>query len=532
MRCLKVKNNSKAYPYNNVPQISDFRELVKYCGREYADKTAFRWIENKVEKSKTYKEFAEDVEALGTYLISKGYNRTHIAMIGETSYETILVYFAVINSGNVIVPIAKESTPEDLKYLYENSDSSVIVHTNSYSKEAKEVGCTSLINTNNINELLNEGRKLLSLGSDDYKNIKIDKDALAILLYTSGTTGFPKGVMISHSGLIFDIIATLENVSFPDSHFLMLPLHHVLAFGAGVVLPMFDGSEIFICSSMRNLVKELQYAKPKCIPCVPLILEAFYKKIEDNLKSSGKEKTIQTLTKITNALLVIGIDLRRKLFKKIIDALGGNLEMVLVGGAHVNEKLITDFTNFGVSVITGYGATELASAVTMRNKHFNPQCVGSVNPGIELRLVDGEIQLKSPALFLGYYKNEKATKEVFDGEWFKTGDLGEEKDGLIAIVGRIKNLIILPNGENVSPEELESKLMDNISNITEIIVKEMNGVIGAEIYSENSDNEIKRTIENKVFEYNKNLPSYKQIGLVVFRDTTFEKTTSNKIKRV
>ncbi len=523
---------NKKYPYNYVPEISDFKEFIDYCEKEYSDKTAFRWLEKKIEKSKTYKEFAEDVKALGTYFISKGYNRTHIAMIGETCYETILVYFAVINSGNVIVPIAKESTPEDFKYLYENSDSSVIVHTNSYSEEAGAVGCDTLINTKDINMLLEEGRKLIAIGNDDYKNVEIDKDALAILLYTSGTTGFPKGVMISHGGLIFDIAATLKNVFFPDSHFLMLPLHHILAFGAGVVLPMFDGSEIFICSSMKNLAKEMQYAKPKCIPCVPLILEAFHKKIQDSLKNSGKEKTIQTLVKLSNALLKVGIDVRRKLFKKIIDALGGNLEVVLVGGAHVNEKLITDFTAFGVSVITGYGATELASAVTMRNKHFDPQCVGSVNPGIELRLVDGEIQLKSPALFLGYYKNEEATSEAFDGEWFKTGDLGEIRDGMIAIVGRIKNLIILPNGENVSPEELEAKLMDNISNITEIIVKELDGVIAAEIYSKDSDYSIRENIEKDIFEYNKNLPSYKQIGKVVFRNEEFKKTTSNKIKRV
>lgn len=523
---------NKKYPYNDVPQISDFKAFVEYCGAEYSDRIAFRWLQKKIEKTKTYKEFREDVEALGTYFISKGYNRTHIAMIGETCYETILVYFAVINSGNVIVPIAKESTQEDLKYLYENSDSSVIVHTNSYREEAQSVGCDTLINTKDISSLLEEGRNLIVSGNDSYKNVNIDKDALAILLYTSGTTGFPKGVMISHGGLIFDIAATLKNVSFPDSHFLMLPLHHILAFGAGVVLPMFDGSEIFICSSMKNLAKEMQYAKSKCIPCVPLILEAFHKKIQESLKNSGKEKAIQTLIKVSNTLLKVGLDVRRKLFKKIIDALGGNLEVVLVGGAHVNEKLITDFTNFGVSVITGYGATELASAVTMRNKHFDPECVGSVNPGIELRLVDGEIQLKGPALFLGYYKNEEATRDAFDGEWFRTGDLGEIRNGMVVIVGRIKNLIILPNGENVSPEELESKLMDNVSDITEIIVKEKDGQIAAEIYSKDANDDLKKEIEKNIFEYNKNLPSYKQIGKVIFRNTEFEKTASKKIKRV
>ncbi len=523
---------NKKYPYNDVPQISDFKAFVEYCGTEYSDRIAFRWLEKKIEKTKTYKEFREDVEALATCFISRGYERAHIAIIGETCYELILSYFAIINSNNIVVPLAKESTVEDLKYLYENSDSSVIVHTNSYSEEAQSVGCDMLINTKDINTLLEEGRNLIALGNDSYNNVVIDKDALAILLYTSGTTGFPKGVMISHGGLIFDIAATLKNVSFPDSHFLMLPLHHILAFGAGVVLPMFDGSEIFICSSMKNLVKEMQYAKPKCIPCVPLILETFYKKIQESLKNSGKEKTIQTLIKVSNALLKAGIDVRRQLFKKIIDALGGNLEVVLVGGAHVNEKLITDFTAFGVSVITGYGATELASAVTMRNKHFDPECVGSVNPGIELRLVDGEIQLKGPALFLGYYKNEEATREAFDGEWFKTGDLGEIRDDMVAIVGRIKNLIILPNGENVSPEELEAKLMDNISNITEIIVKELDGVIAAEIYSKDSDNDVKEKIEKGIFEYNKNLPPYKQICKVVFRNEEFPRTSSNKIKRV
>ena len=522
---------NKPYSYFDVPEIKDLKELVDYCGEKFADKIAFSWLDKKQKKSKTYKEFREDVEALATYFISEGCNRTHFAMIGETRYELILMYYAVINSGNIIVPIDKEAAVDDMRYLFESSDASVVIHTDAYSEEAEAIGCKKLINTKKLDELLEKGRSLISSGDDSYKKLLIDKDELAIIVYTSGSTGSPKGVMISHHALCVGIYATLKTVSVPDTHFLMLPLNHILAFGAGVVLPMFIGAEIFINSGIKNLLKEINIAKPSCLLCVPIILETFYNIIQGKIKSTGKEKTFASLIKASEILLKFGIDIRRKLFKVVIDNLGGNLQVVMVGGAKISEKIISNFRTFGIDVLPGYGLTEVTGVAMMNTKCFMPESAGLITPYTEVRTVDGEIQIKSKALFLGYYKNPEATEAAFDGEWFKTGDIGEIRDNYLFITGRIKNLIILPNGENVSPEELEAKLSGEIPQINEIVVYEKNGVIVAEIFPQSCDEKSKREIENNIFVFNKNLPIYKQIRRVVFRDEEFSKTTSKKIKR-
>ncbi len=277
---------------------------------------------------------------------------------------------------------------------------------------------------------------------------------------------------------------------------------------------------------------DIKYSKPKYIACVPLVAETFYKRVQENLKSTGKDVLINKLLVVSNALYKCGIDVRRKLFKKIIDAFGGNLEILVIGGAPINENCVIGFHDFGVNVLCGYGITECSPIVsTMRNKHYEPKSVGVVHPGVEVRIKDGEVQVKGNIVFSGYYKNEEATKDAFDGEWFKTGDLGAYENDMLYINGRIKNLIILPNGKNVSPEELEQKFADNISEINEIVVSEKDGMITAEIYSADADESKKKEIEKKVFEFNKSLPTFKQIGQVVFRDTEFPKTTTKKIKR-
>ena len=530
--CKNMKTKNKPYPYYNVPEISDLKELVDYCANNYADRVSFHWLEKKIEITKTYKEFKEDVEALGTYFISKGYNKAHIAIMGENCYELILTYFAVINSGNIIVPFAKDSAPDDLEYLYKHSDSSVIVCTDAYFNAAQALNCETTINTKNLYDCIDAGKKLIASGDNSYKNLAIDKDALSVLVYTSGTTSRPKGVMLSHGCIAFYITATLKNLQFPDSAFLLVPLHHIYAFASVIVGSMFNGASVFINSSLKNLLSDIQFSKPKFIPCVPLVVEMFNKSIKDNIKKSGKENAVKTLVKISNALLSIGIDVRRKFFKNIIDAFGGNLEILAVGGAPLNEQLVIDFNNYGIKVVNGYGTTELADVSMMRNEHFEPRSVGSINPGIEVRIVDGEIQLKKgPALFLGYYKDEETTNKSFDGEWYKTGDIGRMENNFLYITGRLKNLIVLPNGENVSPEELELKLSCAIPQISEIIVSEKNGIIVAEIFSKDADDATRNNIKNLVFEHNKNLPTFKHIGEVVFRDVGFPRTTTNKIKR-
>lgn len=524
----KITSNYSDY---QTPDISDLKYLIKFGAEKYGEKIAFRYIKKNKEITKTYKEFKDDVEALATYFISEGYNTTHFAMFGETSYELILVYFAVINSGNIIVPIDKDAPAEDMRYLFNFSDASVVVHTDMYTDEANSIGCKTCINTKDIDVLLEKGKALIASGNDSYKKLIIDKDALAIIVYTSGSTGKPKGVMISHNCLCVGISTTLKTLSLPDSHFLMLPLNHILAFGAGVVLPMFIGAEIFINSGIKNLVKEINIAKPKCLLCVPVILESFYNTIQEKVKSSDKEKIIDILLKISATSLKTGIDIRRKLFQSIINNLGGNLEIVMVGGAKLSEKIISQFNAFGIDVLPGYGLTEVTGVAMMNTKCSVPESAGLITPDTDVRIVNGEIQIKGNALFLGYYKNPEATEAAFDGEWFKTGDIGEIRNNYLYITGRIKNLIVLPNGENVSPEELEAKISGDIPDINEIVIFEKNGAIVTEIFPKSCDEKVTSDIENRIYEFNKNLPVYKQIREVIFRDTEFPKTSSKKIKR-
>ncbi len=523
---------NKKYPLYDVPEFIDLKAFVEYCGINYADRIAFRWLKKKKEFSKTYKEFKEDVEALGTYFISHGYNRTHIAVLGENCYEWIVTYFATVNSNNVIVPLDKEASIDDLKYLVEKSDTAVMVCSDDYLEEAEASGCSTIINMKDLVTIINEGKSFISHGNKSYRDMVIDENAMCTLVYTSGTTSEPKGVMLSHLNIIFDTVATSKSVLIPDSALVMLPIHHTYGFVASLTIPMLVGSSIFINSSMRNLMSDINFAKPKYIACVPMVSEAFYKKVQENLKSTGKDELIKKLVKISRVLCKCGVDIRRKLFKKVIDAFGGNLEILVIGGAPINENCVVGFHDFGINVLCGYGITECSPIVsTMRNEHYEPKSVGVVHPGVEVRIKDGEVQVKGNIVFNGYYKNEDATREAFDGEWFKTGDLGAYENDMLYINGRIKNLIILPNGKNVSPEELEQKLADYISDITEVIVYEKDGLITAELYCAEAEETKKEELEKKVFELNKTLPTYKQIGKVIFRDNEFPKTTTKKIKR-
>ncbi len=523
---------NKSYPYYDVHDFRNLRELIDYCEKKYSNKMAFHWLKRKAEFSKTYREFKEDIEALGTYFISKGYNRTHIAVIGENSYAWIVTYFATVNSNNIIVPLDKEASIDDLKYLVNKSDTKVIVHSDDYSEEAEATGCQTLINMKNLDGLINEGKALKKNGDKSYQNVVIDENAMCTLVYTSGTTSEPKGVMLSHKNISADTIATSKSILVPDSSMLVLPLNHTYAIVAAVTVPLQVGSSIFVNSSLKNLMSDVVFCKPKFMAVVPLMLDTFYKRIIEKLKNTGKDSIINKLLIISRGLRIIGIDLRRKLFAKVLEAFGGNIELIAVGGAPINAKTVAGLTDFGITVVGGYGTSECSPLVSAaRNKQYCPDSAGGVFSGVEVRIVNSEIQVKGDIVFLGYYKNPQATEEAFDGEWYKTGDIGELKDGLLYITGRCKNLIVLSNGENISPESMEMLLTNNIPEIEEVVVCNQSDTIIAEIYLSNGNAETEKTIRAGVEEVNKKLPTYKQITKIFFRDVPFEKTTTKKIKR-
>lgn len=519
---------NKKYPYYTVPEVRDMKKLLEYCATVYGEKTAI-WFRKKGEVIKiSFEQLKKDVDSFGTYLYGIGMQDKHIAILSENSYEWIVAYFAVVNGGNTVVPLDKENDAESIKMLTGKADVDLIIHSNSYKEEAEGTSVRSL-NMKMMSECMSEGAQKISDGDTSFLECRIDPYKMCAIVFTSGTTGNPKGVMLSHSSLIKDAIGSARNLYAPEGTVAILPLYHAFGWMACVLDQLILGHGVFVCGSLKRVMEDIKFAAPRHVSIVPLLVSAIYNGIWDNAKKQGKEKKLRNAIKISNSLRKIGIDLRRRLFKEVYDGFGGKLEMIISGGSGIDEKYIKGFDDLGIKLTNGYGITELSPIVaTMRNKHFSIGSVGCVNPGTECRIVDGEVQLKGETLFLGYYKDSKSTAEAFNGEWFKTGDIGFlDKDGLLYITGRKKNLIILANGKNVSPEELETKLYEEIPEIKEVIVYGKNDRITAEIFTE----EDKQTVQDKILIMNRSLPPYKEITAVEFRDNEFAKTTTKKIIR-
>lgn len=524
--------SNKKYPYYKVAEPADLKELISFCAKEYGDKTAFWYKKRGNEIKISFKQLKNDINAFGTYLHNAGYTNSHIAVMGENSYEWIVSYFAIVNGGNVVVPIDKEATAEDVKFQLTQSDTVLLLHSNTYSDIAEFCNIESL-NFKSFDNLLEDGRKLISDGYNSFSDTVIDNERLCAIVFTSGTTSEPKGVMLNHKNLAKDTIISSKNLFVPEGTVALLPFYHTFGFMACVLCQMLKGYPVYINTSLKRAFDDIKHAQPKHVSVVPMLLVAIYDKIWTNVRSQGKEKLFKTIIKVSNALLKVGIDIRRVAFKQVFEAFGGNLEMLITGGSAIDEKYIKGFRDIGIKVTNGYGITECSPIVaTMRNEHYAPKSVGAIHPELEGRIIDGEIQIKGPTVFMGYYKNDKATEQAFDGEWFKTGDLGSiDKDELLYITGRKKNLIILSNGKNVVPEEIESILLNNIPEIKEVLVHGENDRVIAEIYPDFDIEDAESIIKDKIKDINLNLPSFKQIALTKFRDNEFPKTTTKKIKR-
>ena len=484
------------------------------------------------EISISYTQLNNDINAFGTYLFSTGYKNANIAILGENSYEWIVSYFAVVNGNNVVVPIDKEATKDDVRFQLEKSDTSLLIYSNAYKDIAEFCGIKSIC-MNDFADIVHKGENLIEKGDKDFIETVIDKNKMCTIVFTSGTTAQPKGVMLNHKNLVADLVSSSRNLCLPGDTVIILPIHHTYGFMASVLCPMLKGYSGYINSSMKRAFDDIKYAKPKYVAVVPMIIEALYDKIWSSVKKQGKERFMKNLLRISNWLLQIGVDIRRVVFKTVLDAFGGNIEMLITGGSSIDAKYVEKFRNMGINITSGYGITECSPIVaTMRNEHYEPESVGTINPDVNCRIKDGEIQVKGDIVFNGYYKDMKSTAEAFDGDWFKTGDLGRiDKDGFLYITGRKKNLIILSNGKNVSPEELENVIKDAITEVREVLVYEENNSIVAEMFCTDEVENVQAIVKSKIDVLNKNLPSYKQISIVKHRNTEFPKTSTKKIKR-
>ncbi len=550
--------------------ITDLRHLVVSGAESFGEKTLYFYKDINGEVAEySYLRLKEEVEYIGTALYKLGISDKSVAVSGDTHPRYITTYISVVCGNGCIVPIDKELSVEATVDFLRLAECEAFVYTKAQREKAEriaelmpemkyfiplEADGDSVFSEKVIlvENLIDMGKAALEEGCEDYINTELDMEKMSALLFTSGTTGTSKGVMLSHKNLAAATNASVLSMSYDDRNTFVsvLPPHHSYEMTCGHFAIMDIGAQIFINDSLKHVMKNFQSFKPNALMLVPLFVETMHKKIWEEVRRRGMEKQLRTLMKLNGAMLACRIDVRSKLFKQVTGAFGGNLKSIVCGGAPLSPDLIKDFYAFGITVLEGYGITECAPLVAVNSPgKVKFHSVGTPVKGCQV-MIDkteneetGEILVKGDNVMMGYYNNPEATAEVFteDG-WFRTGDIGYMDDeGYIFITGRKKNVIILSNGKNVFPEEIEEHLAavpcilesvvltrenDNGDQlITAIVVPNM------ELFKDKTKDDIYAEIKSAVNDINKNLPSFKQIRKIEVRYELFERTTSKKIQR-
>ncbi len=569
-------SSDKYVVYRESRPITDLKDMLVSSVALYGDNVAFmqKFAKDEPYKSITYKETLDTVNALGTALISKGLKDKRIAVIGENCYQWAISYLAVICGTGIVVPLDKELGAGELKQLVKEAEVSAVMFTEKYAetfKEIKESGDTSLnllIKLNGNKELdgitswsslIAEGKTLLDGGDRSFIDTKIVNDEMSELLFTSGTTGIAKGVMLSHKNICFDLMIapTILKVHTWDIFFSVLPVHHTYEGTCGFLMPLYKGASIAYCEGLKYIVKNLSEVRPTMFLGVPALFETLYKTIMKNVRKQGKEKLVRKVMAVNKVTKKIGIDLNKKLLKDILKVFGGRMRVLISGGAAIDPAILQFFNDLGFIAVQGYGLSECAPMGALnpdQHKYMRNSSVGHILPGMDVKIADkdedgiGEICLKGDNVMLGYYKMPEETAKVIKDGWFYTGDQGYiDEEKFIYITGRKKNVIIASNGKNVYPEELEYYLSQS-NYVSESMVwgaeDEKSGDITivaaiipdadevAEAIGKDADDEqIKALLWKEVDKINANLPMFKKIKKISLRHEEFEKNTSKKIKR-
>ena len=544
-------------------EFADVRELIEFAAQRYGDKTVFSYRADSRDKETakiSYIQLRSDVRALTSKLIKTDVNGKHCVLIGKMSYEWAVTYYSVLAAGGVLVPLDRDWTAEDLADTAVKADMAYLFCDAELKEKAEIIKETAGLKTettyllskeddNSLKSLIEEGRKIFADSPDAYFDFEIDPMRLALLVFTSGTTGKGKGVMLNQNAVLRDMSEVIPYIDFADKTVGVLPPHHTYGSTVMLIGHVMIGCEVYISSGIRYVQKELKEQSPGHMVLVPLYLETFYRKIWANIKEQGKEKLVNSMIKLCNAVHA-PVKLRVKLFSSIHAAFGGNVKMIITGGAPVNPDILHFFQSIGISVLNGYGITECAPLIAVNRS--NNVVEGSVGNVIDMDEVyidepnedgEGEILVKGPNVMLGYYKDEEATNEAMSNGYFRTGDYGKLENGVLFITGRKKNLIILSNGKNVYPEEIENELVAT-PGILDIIVYEgqskrgiSHNAIVAEVYPDrdylekNNVEDVKAHLKPYIEEYNKRAVSYKKIGVLKIRNTEFPKNTLRKIMR-
>ncbi len=540
-----MKTKKKYRTFVQFPEMHTVKEIVLYGAKNGADKKQYMFenFDGEVE-TKTFRQVFHDVHGFGQMLYSRSLRGKKIAILAENSYYWIAVYYAVITGKMTAIPLDPKLPAEDLTELMERSSCDAIVYSKTYAdaiammQADPNVVLTEYIPIENFYALVQTGHDALQNGAEDYLDDEVLPDDLAFIVYTSGTTGKSKGVMLSQNNVASDATAAVRVMT--GGHAIgFLPLHHTFSWVGALFTGCLLTNWGYICTSIKDIQKDLRTYKPQNFSAVPLVVETIYDRILKAAQKGGQEEKLQKGLRLSRKLMAHGIDARRTIFRRIIRNLGGNLELIVCGGAYMDEKYERGMYDFGIQIINGYGITECSPAVTCnRLDNFRFGSVGLPLPCCEIMIHEpdedgvGEIYVRGENVMLGYYDDPEATAETFDGDWFKTGDYGYmDADGFLYFRGRKKNLIVLSNGKNVSPEELEDKL-STIPYVLESLVYEEDKRITAEFFldTENTPDAAER-LRGDVDALNAKLPSYKRITRVKTRDEEFPKTTSLKIIR-
>lgn len=562
-----MAKNFKVTPLNEVSKIERIRDILTQAENECPDKVAYKHKNAKQEViDVTFRESVRDVKAVGSALADLGVDSEHIACVADNSYNWINVYLSVLCSRGVYLPVDKLLPPEDMMYVLTSGDAKVIFYSKQFEtlfhekrEELKEVKYFIGFDREedegeflSFHLLKEKGKKLLDEGYEEYISHMTSSDihALKLLVYTSGTTGIAKGVMLSEENLVCEVYHGLQVADILTVGLSVLPYHHTYEAVVGILVYLHRHALTCINDSLAAILKNLKLYQPDFIYLVPAFLEMFYKKIRATMEERGKWGTFQKGAKISGLLLKLGIDVRRKLFAELHETFGGKLRLMVVGAAPLRPEVIQFFETVGITVCQGYGITECSPLVSVNrnNKYADPETVGMPLPCLEVKIHNpgedgnGEICVKGKTVMMGYYKNPEETARVMQDGWFHTGDLGFiDERGYLSITGRCKNLIVLDNGKNVYPEELENYIM-NIPYVAEVVVRGERGenektTIVAEIFL--SKDKVKEMggaptqaqILADIRALTGELPMYKQVTSVKIRDTEFEKTTTKKIRR-
>ena len=550
-------------PIHEKKEYLNIREVIEDIGEIYSGRIAYSYRikpNDKEIQKKTYDQLRDDVRALATELIARGVHGKHVALVGKLSYHWILVYYATLACGGVLVPLDKDWLAQDLADTGAKAEVSFVICDGDIIEKGRAIAeaagaadpITLEYGEGTVDELVDLGRVKFNADSSAYYSAKIDPFKMSLLVFTSGTTGKGKGVMLSQKNILSDIAAPLQHIDFTFKSVGVLPPHHTFGSTVNILGHNCIGCEVYISSGIRYVQKELKEQTPGHMVLVPLYLETFYRKIMANIKDQGKEKLIARMIKISNILRKVGIDLRRKLFKAVLAAFGGEVRMVVCGGAPINQEILSFFDGVGIEILNGYGITECGPIIACNHSH--DVIPGSVGPACDVNEVlisdpnedgEGEIWARGSNIMLGYFKDEEATKDaITEDGYFKTGDYGKlGKKGEIYITGRKKNLIILSNGKNVYPEEIESEFIA-VPGVIDIVVYEgqskrglMYNTIVAEVYpdqdyiTKNNVTDIYAHLKKYVDEYNLTAVPYKKIGILKVRTEEFPKNTLRKIMR-